>query len=178
LNLLSPRMLPSPGFLSDCGLPKLPKAPIGAKPAAGGAAHGNAAPPGLKGAVVVRFKVPKGPVFSAGPLSLSRSSPAAPDTGSLKSVRRRIKEGGGVTAPVSSRANREAAGDAGNGYASPVSRRRLPGRAVVGEDKPYGVPGPWDIDDLRKERGSLGVPSLLVFWVGGFSGELTDDRKT
>ena len=77
----------------------------------------------------------------------------------------------------SSRANREVAGDDGNGYASPVSRRRAPGRAVVGDDKPYGVPGPCDTDVLRREIPSLGVPSLLGFWVGGFSGELTDERK-
>jgi hypothetical protein len=79
----------------------------------------------------------------------------------------------------SSRAKREVAGDWGNGYASLVSRRRPPGRALVGDDRPYGVPPPCDIETLRSERPSLGVPSLLLlFWVGGFSGELTDDRKT
>jgi hypothetical protein len=81
-----------------------------------------------------------------------------------------------VTALPSSRANREVAGDEGNGYASLVSRRRAPGRAVVGEERPYGVPGPCDTDVLRSERPSLGVPSL--FCVGGFSGELTDEWKT
>lgn len=78
----------------------------------------------------------------------------------------------------SSRANREVAGDAGNGYASLVSRRRLPGRVVVGDDRPYGVPGVCEIELLRKDRPSLEEPSLFVFWVGGLSGELTDDKKT
>lgn len=45
-----------------------------------------------------------------------------------------------MTAPVSSRENRVAAGDAsgpvGKGYASLVSRRRVPGRVVVGDDSP------------------------------------------
>ena len=81
-----------------------------------------------------------------------------------------------MTVLDSSRANREFAGDAGKGYASPVSRRRLPGR-VVGDDRPYGVPGPCEIEVLRKDRPSLGFPSLLVFWVGGLSGELTEDKK-
>ena len=48
--------------------------------------------------------------------------------------------GGGVTALDSSRANLDADGDAkpldGNGKASLVSRRRGPGRALVGEDNP------------------------------------------
>lgn len=88
-----------------------------------------------------------------------------------------MSEGGGVTVLDSSRANRDVAGDAGKGYASPVSRRRLPGRAVVGDDRPYGVPEPCEIEVLRKDRPSLGVPSLLVFWVGGLSGELTEDKK-
>lgn len=78
----------------------------------------------------------------------------------------------------SSRAKRDVAGDEGKGYASPVSRRRLPGRVVVGDDRPYGVPGVCDIDVLRKDEGSLEVPSLLVLCVGGLSGELTEDEKT
>jgi hypothetical protein len=59
-----------------------------------------------------------------------------------------------------------------------VSRRRPPGRALVGDDRPYGVLPPCDMDSLRSARPSLEVPSLLAFWVGGFSGELTDDIKT
>lgn len=78
----------------------------------------------------------------------------------------------------SSRAKREVAGDEGKGYASPVSRRRLPGRAVVGDERPYGVPGVCEIEVLRRDEGSLDVPSLFVFCVGGLSGELTEDEKT
>jgi hypothetical protein len=48
---------------------------MGEKAPPADADHGAAVPPGLKGAVVVRFKDPKGPAFSATPLSLSRSSP-------------------------------------------------------------------------------------------------------
>lgn len=40
------------------------------------------------------------------------------------------------------------------------------------------MPPPWVMEALRIDSPSLGVPSLLVFWVGGFSGELTEDRKT
>lgn len=93
-------------------------------------------------------------------------------------VRRRIRDAGGVTVFDSSRAKRDVAGEEGKGYASPVSRRRLPGRVVVGDDSPYGVPGVCEIELLRKEEGSLELPSLLVFCVGGLSGELTDDEKT
>lgn len=79
----------------------------------------------------------------------------------------------------SSRANRDVAGDCGKGYASLVSRRRAPpGRALVGEDRPYGVLGPCDTDVLRNDKPSFAVPSLLAFWVGGLRGEFTDDRKT
>lgn len=83
LNLLSPRRLPKPAFFSGCGLPKLPKAPIGEKEFPADADHGEAEPPGLNGAVVVRLRLPKGPAFSAAPLSLSRSSPLPLGVGSL-----------------------------------------------------------------------------------------------
>jgi len=33
------------------------------------------------------------------------------------------------------------------------------------------------MDVLRKVRPSFGVPSLFVFWTGGFKGELTDAAK-
>ena len=140
LNLLSPRTLPNPGFFSVCGAVKLPKAPIGVKPPPCAAAHPDAALPELKFPVAVRFRDPSGPAFSAEPLSLSRSSVEPPGACSLKSVRRRTNAGGGVTALDSSRANLDADGDAkpldGNGKASLVSRRRGPGRALVGEDIP------------------------------------------
>jgi hypothetical protein len=64
----------------------------------------------------------------------------------------------------------------GNGYASLVSRRRVPGRAVVGDDRPYGALPPCEIDVLRKDSPSLGVPSF-AFCVGGLRGELTDEVK-
>jgi hypothetical protein len=83
LNLLSPRILPNPAFFSGCGFPKLPNAPMGEKAPPADAAQGDAVPPGLKGAVVVRFREPAGPAFSAAPLSLSRSSPLPPGVGSL-----------------------------------------------------------------------------------------------
>jgi hypothetical protein len=130
----------------------------------------------LKGAVVVRFRAPKVLVFSVAGLSLSRSSTLLPLTVSLKSVLRRVKAGGGVTVLGSSLVNLEVAGDGTpvNGkYASPVSRRRLPGRFVVGDDTPYGAPLP-EIDVLRKDRPSFGVPSLFMFCAGGLMGELTD----
>jgi hypothetical protein len=86
-----------------------------------------------------------------------------------------------VTAWESSRENREATGEAtlleGNGYASEVSRRRLPGRVVVGEESPYGVVPPCETDVLRSDRPSFGGPSLFVFCAGGLRGELTDDEK-
>lgn len=126
---------------------KLPNAPIGEKPALCGVAdHGEEGPvvPVLKGAVVVRFKPPKGPGFSIVPsraLSLSRSSAPDPTVDSLKSVLRLTNAGGGVTVLDSSREYREVpAGEAivleGKGYASLVSRRRPLGRALVGEAKP------------------------------------------
>ena len=130
-------------------------------------------------AVVERFKVEKGLTFSADPFSLSRSS-APPWFWSLKSVRRRVSDGG-TTGLDSSREKREADGEAsecaldGKGKASPVSRRRFPGRALVGDERPY-APGP-EIDVLRSDRPSFGVPSLL-FWAGGFSGELTLEVKS
>lgn len=130
--------------------------------------------------VVLRFRVPSGPAFSAALLSLSRSSVGPPAACSLKSVRRRTNAGGGVTALDSSLANLEAEGDAspleGNGKASPVSRRRAPGRALVGDDNPYGPLA--DMEVLRSDRPSFGVPSLFVFWAGGLRGELTDELKT
>ena len=95
----------------------------------------------------------------------------------MKSVRRRTRAGGGVAALDSSLANLDAEGDAspleGNGKASAVSRRRVPGRALVGEDKPYGPAA--EMEDLRRESPSFGVPSLFVFCAGGFRGELTEE---
>jgi hypothetical protein len=136
-------MLPRAGFLSDWGFAKLPKAPIGAKAVDGELAlHGDgeagAAEP--KGAVVLRLSDPKGLAVSVVPFSLSRSSDAPLGAVSLKSVRRRTRDGGGETALDSSREKREVAGEArlfdGKGYASLVSRRRTPGRLAVGDDSP------------------------------------------
>lgn len=87
-----------------------------------------------------------------------------------------------MTVLDSSRAKRDADGDAseweldGNGKASEVSRRRLPGREVVGDERPY-APAP-ETDAFLKARPSFGVPSLLGFCVGGLRGELTDEVKT
>lgn len=159
LNLLSPFTLPNPGLFSDgigcVGLDpiaKLPNAPIGEKPALCGVAdHGEEGPviPTLNGAVVVRLRLPKDPIFSEAPsrvFSFSRSSAEDAVAESFKSVLRRTSAGGGVTVLGSSRENLEAAdGEAveleGNGNPSPVSRRRLLGRALVGEARPYGPEG-------------------------------------
>lgn len=116
-------------------------------------------------------------------LSLSRSSPL-PDNESFCSVRRLSKDAGGLATLLSSRGNREfAPGDAreefGNGYDSLVSRRRLPGRADVGEESP-NAPGLFtdcEIEGLRWDPASLGVVSLFVN-VGGFIGELTEPLKS
>ncbi len=181
LNLLSPRALPNPDFFSDCGCAKLPNAPIGGNAPPCPAAHGEAALLGPNGAVVVRLRLPKGPVFSAPPLSFSYSSPAPPAPCSLKSVRRRTRAGGGVTALVSSRANRDAEGDAsefeGSGKASLVSRRRVPGRTLVGDARPHEPPPP-EMDVLRRDGPSFGLPSLLVFCPGCFRGEFTEEAKS
>ena len=138
-------MLPKPerfsGGFELCVAPdpmaKLPNAPMGEKPAAW--AVGQAAeldPPAL--AVVLRFTLPKGRASVLRDLSLSRSSGPEPEPVSLISVRRLSRAGGGVVVLFSSLAKREPmAGDVGNGYASLVSRRRFPGRADVGEDRPY-----------------------------------------
>ena len=45
----------------------------------------------------------------------------------------------------------------------------------MGDDKPYGPLA--EMEDLRRAKPSFGVPSLFVFWAGGFSGELTDVLK-
>lgn len=104
--------------------------------------HGEVGPvmPALNGAVVVRFRLPNGPDVSkvvSRAFSLSLSSAWR---GSLKSVRRRVSDGGGVTVLESSRANLEALGEArevdGNGKASDGSRRRFPERAPVGDAIP------------------------------------------
>lgn len=162
---------------------KLPKEPIGEKPAPELDGHGDPDPAKL--AVVLRLSPPKGGVSVDFVFSLSRSSEPGPDAGSFRSVRRLSNAGGGVVVLDSSREKRDVvAGDTkeatGNGYASLVSRRRLPGRAEVGEVMPYG-PGlliDCDIDGFRWEAPSLGVPSLFVLGAGGLSGELTELVKS
>jgi hypothetical protein len=46
----------------------------------------------------------------------------------------------------------------------------------VGDDKPYGPVAEMEV--LRKDRPSFGVPSLFVFCAGGFRGELTEELNT
>ena len=116
LKRLSLRPLPKPDFLSGADAPKLPKAPIGAKPAeAGPADHGEAgqfkADP--IGFVLVRLSEPIGDEVSnfGLPSSLSFSS----DLGlklSLRSVLRLKRDGGGEATLDSSFENREAVGEA------------------------------------------------------------------
>jgi hypothetical protein len=113
---------------------------MGEKPAPWVAGH--AEDPGAPTfAVALRFSPAKGGVSVVRDLSLSRSSVARLEPESLTSVRRRSKAGGGVVVLGSSLEKRETvAGEAtevdGNGYASLVSRRRLLGRVLVGEDSP------------------------------------------
>ena len=147
LKRLSPRKLPSPDLFSPgvVGCPelppreKLPKAPIGEKPADCGAAdHGEEGPlrPALKGPVVLRFNGPNGKAvleaFSCLLLSFSLSLIVGPGLLSLRSVLRLSKEGVGVAAGASSLGNLlPLAGEAKGlleGDESLVSRRRFAGR--------------------------------------------------
>ena len=107
LNLDSARPLPSPGRFSLCVLccpiPKEPKEPIGDRPALVGAfdqGEEGAPKPDVNGPVVVRFKLPKGVCAFLSSLSASRSAGLLL---SLRSVRRRWREGGGDAARCSSR---------------------------------------------------------------------------
>ena len=111
--------------------------------------------------------------------SLSRSSFPGE---SLKSVARRSRAGGGVAAWLSSRGNRAVPIGVVNpplAMLSPVvSRRLFAGRCVFRELSPNGaVFCDCEIDDLRIIGPSLAAPSLLAFWDGSFSGELTVVEK-
>lgn len=147
LKRLSPRRLPNPGLFSPGvvgwpGLPpseKLPKAPIGEKPAdCGTADHGDEGPlrPALKGPVILRFNGPNGNavsgVFSCLLLPFSLSVVVGPGILSLRSVLRLSNEGVDAAADGSSLGNLlPLAGEAKGlleGDESLVSRRRFPGR--------------------------------------------------
>lgn len=156
---------------------KLPNEPIGEKAEEPDAPHVE----GLDTPrpVVTDLFSPADGAFS---FSLSRSS-ASSEIDSFCSVRLLNRAAGGVAALVSSLENLEALGEArfvlGNGYASLVSRRRLPGRAWVGDESPNapGLFSDCDIEVLRCEPPSFGVFSWL-FRVGGFMGELTEPLKS
>lgn len=177
LNRLSPRVPPNPGlFSADVGVcpprEKFPKAPIGGKPADGGAPdHGEDGPfaPALTGFVVVLLREPKGEAKE----SLSLSSRLEPKV-SLKSVLRLRSEGGGDDMFDSSLeylllAIGDVRGLLDCRRSPPDSRRRVPGRVDGELIVAFCV-----IEVLRFKVELFGVPSLFVFWVGGLSGELTD----
>ncbi len=103
--------------------------------------------------------------------SLSLSSRLGPNI-SLKSVLRLSRDGGGEDTLDPSCENRLLVGNVSElcKRSPPDSLRRAPGR-VEGELFMFRVM------DVRRLRTLLfGVPSF-VFWVGGFSGELTEEAN-
>ena len=141
----------------------------------------------LSGPVAVRLKDPNGEFVSIIPsglsLSMNRSPELCPKPISLRSVRRLVKEGGGVDIGGSSLGGLlTAAGEASAllyGKESLVSRLLGPGRP---DCKPVPSAGPLfcirDIEDLRPFSTAAGPPSLLGFCVGAFKGELTEFEKS
>ena len=115
---------------------KFPKAPIGEKPADGGAPdQGEEGPlrPALTGCVLVLLNVPKGEAVATlgALLSLSLSSRLGPKV-SFKSVLRRSKDSGGEEMLGSSLENRLLPVGEVTGFCKrslPDSRRRALGRA-------------------------------------------------
>lgn len=128
--------------------------------------------------MLVLLNEPKGEaVATPGPLiSLSLSSKLGPKL-SFKSVVRRSRDCGGEEMPDSSLEYLLLpVGEASEfcKRSPPDSRRRAPGRVDGELFKAF-----WDcvIEVRRLTFPLLGVPSLLAFWIGGFSGELTDVEK-
>lgn len=97
-------------------------------------------------------------------------------------MRRLNSAAGGVAATPSPLENREVLGEArdvsGNGYASLVSRRRLPGRDCVGDVSP-NRPGLFnEMDVFRVDPPAAGVAPSLLASVGGLIGEFTEPLKS
>ena len=160
---------------------KLPKAPIGENPADGGAPdQGDEGPlsQALTGCVLVLLSEPNGEaVTTLGPVfSLSLSSRLGP-LPSFRSVFRRSRDEGGEEMLDSSLENLLLLFGEAKEFCKrspPDSRRRAPGR-VDGE---LLIAFCVCVMEVRRLTLPLfGVPSLLLFCVGGFRGELTDVDK-